>query len=89
LGHRAAQERLAGVGDFGVRKRRDVRPAPVPDVSLVKDEGRRAVRGRQRAQAQAADRDLAVGLRTCCMRPEGRGQTAYLLRTRRNVTALT
>jgi hypothetical protein len=61
----------------------------MPDVGLVEDEGRRAVGRRQRAQAQAADRDLAVGLRTCCVRPEGRGQAAYLLRTRRNVTALT
>ena len=74
FGHGAAQERLGGVGDLRAGQRVGVGPAPGPDVGLVEDVGGRAVPRGQRAQPQAADRDVAVGFQPRRARPQVSGQ---------------
>ena len=86
--HGAAQEGLARVGDLPAGQRRQVGPAPVADVGLVDDVGRRAVGGRQRAQPDAADRDLAIRIEVRGPRPVVRRPAGYLLRRRRAVTSV-
>ena len=87
-GHRAAQERLARVGDFRIGERRGVAAAAVPDVGLVEDESGRAVPRGQRAQPQSADGDLPVGLMARRMRPDVRGKGCrYMMPRRRIVTS--
>jgi len=65
LGHRPAQECLAGVRHFGARERFPVDTAPLADLGFVEDVSGRAVPGGQRVQPHTADGQLTGGAGPC------------------------